>query len=222
MLHQFYLSHWKWTWQMQQFSLMHTVNLHTGHILYTDRRNVSMLTRPLAQLVGNKANSTRLSGKVKVSLLRVCQTYLDSLGWEVLKGFSTHWFSFWNKVIVPSEEDKDLFFISMSPLVLNHRRSVPANPTAEIPGFADLSLLIDTKWSVSLLMKLWSQVVTIYFILNNFFQTVLPCLWRCVTRVLMESGVMGLKQRERGRAACHANTCDYQHLHYCTHYVITL
>lgn len=171
-------------------------------ILYTDRRNVSMLTRPLAQLVGNKANSTRLSIKVKVSLLRVCQTYLDSLGWEVLKGFSTHWFSFWNKVIVPSEEDKDLFFISMSPLVLNHRRSVPVNPTAEIPGFADLSLLIDTKWSVSLLMKLWSQVVTIYFILNNFFQTVLPCFWRCVTRVLMESGVKGFKQHKRGQATC--------------------
>ncbi len=88
-------------------------------LVYSDRRNV-MLTRPLAQLVGNKANSTRLSGKVKVSL-HVCQTYLDSLGWEVLKGFSTHWFSFWNKVIVPSEEVKDLFFISMSPLVLCSR-----------------------------------------------------------------------------------------------------
>lgn len=44
-------------------------------------RSVSMLTWLLAPLAGNEANSTRLSGKVKVSLLCACQTYLDSLGW---------------------------------------------------------------------------------------------------------------------------------------------
>lgn len=53
--------------------------------------------------------------------------------------------------------------------MLNHHRPPPTNPSAEIPGFVDLSLLIDTKWSVSLLMNLWNQVVTIYFIPNNFF-----------------------------------------------------
>ncbi len=33
----------------------------------------------------------------------------------------------------------------------------------------------------------------------------------------MESGVKGLKQHMRGQAACHANTRDYQHLHYSLH-----
>ena len=79
--------------------------------------------------------------------------------------------------------------------MLNHRHPPPTNPSAEIPGFVDLSLLIDTKWSVSLLMNLWNQVVTIYFIPNNFFQTVLPCLSLCLTWVLIKGPVMCLKCR---------------------------
>lgn len=79
--------------------------------------------------------------------------------------------------------------------MLNHHRPPPTNPSAEIPGFVDLSLLIDTKWSVSLLMNLWNQVVTIYFIPNNFFQTVLPCLSLCLTWVLIKGPVMCLKCR---------------------------
>lgn len=79
--------------------------------------------------------------------------------------------------------------------MLNHRRPPPTNPSAEIPGFVDLSHLIDTKWSVSLLMNLWNRVVTIYFIPYNFFQTVLPCLSLCLTWVLITGSVMCLNCR---------------------------
>lgn len=101
----------------------------------------------------------------------------------------------WNKVSNGPPWNQQGLFPSMSPLMLNHRRPPPTNPSAEIPGFVDLSLLIDTKWSVSLLMNLWNPVVTIYFIPNNFFQTVLPCLSLCLTWVLIKGPVMCLKCR---------------------------
>lgn len=102
----------------------------------------------------------------------------------------------WNKVSNGPPWNRQGLLPSMSPLALNHRRPPPTNPGAEIPGFVDLSLLIDTKWSVSLLMNLWSPVVTIYFIPNNFFQTVLPCLSLCLTWVLIKGPVMCLKCRQ--------------------------
>lgn len=135
-----------------------------------------------------------------MSLLCFCVTQLDSQSqsdWNTggVKGVCTRIDPLWNKVSNGPPWNGQGLFPSMSPLMLNHRRPPPTNPSAEIPGFVDLSLLIDTKWSVSLLMNLWNQVVTIYFIPNNFFQTVLPCLSLCLTWVLIKRPVMCLKCR---------------------------
>lgn len=135
-----------------------------------------------------------------MSLLCFCVTQLDSQSqsdWNTggVKGVCTRIDPLWNKVSNGPPWNRQGLFPSMSPLMLNHRRPPPTNPSAEIPGFVDLSLLIDTKWSVSLLMNLWNQVVTIYFIPNNFFQTVLPCLSLCLTWVLIKGPVMCLKCR---------------------------
>lgn len=127
-----------------------------------------------------------------------CVTQLDSRSdWNTggVKGVCARIDPLWNKVSNGPPWNWQGLFPSMSPLMLNHRRPPPTNPSAEIPGFVDLSLLIDTKWSVSLLMNLWNQVVTIYFIPNNFFQTVLPCLSLCLTWVLIKGPVMCLKCR---------------------------
>lgn len=127
-----------------------------------------------------------------------CVTRLDSRSdWNTggVKGACTHIDPLWNKVSNSPPWNRQGLFPSMSPLMLNHHRPPPTNPSAEIPGFVDLSLLIDTKWSVSLLMNLWNQVVTIYFIPNNFFQTLSPCLSLCLTWVLIKRPVMCLKCR---------------------------
>lgn len=115
--------------------------------------------------------------------------------WLKYRRFSHALIPLWNKVSNCPPWNWQGLFSSMSPLMLNHRRPPPTNPSAEIPGFVDLSHLIDTKWSVSLLMNLWNQVVTIYFIPYNFFQTVLPCLSLCLTWVLITGSVMCLNCR---------------------------
>lgn len=133
-----------------------------------------------------------------VASLLFCVTRLESRSdWNTggVKGACTHIDPLWNKVSNSPPWNRQGLFPSMSPLMLNHHRPPPTNPSAEIPGFVDLSLLIDTKWSVSLLMNLWNQVVTIYFIPNNFFQTLLPCLSLCLTWVLIKRPVMCLKCR---------------------------
>lgn len=127
-----------------------------------------------------------------------CVTRLDSPSdWNTggVREACTHIDPLWNKVSNSPPWNRQGLFPSMSPLMLNHHRPPPTNPSAEIPGFVDLSLLIDTKRSVSLLMNLWNQVVTIYFIPNNFFQTLLPCLSLCLTWVLIKRPVMCLKCR---------------------------
>lgn len=115
--------------------------------------------------------------------------------WLKYRRFSHALIPLWNKVSNCPPWNWQGLFSSMSPLMLNHRRPPPTNPSAEIPGFVDLSHLIDTKWSVSLLMNLWNRVVTIYFIPYNFFQTVLPCLSLCLTWVLITGSVMCLNCR---------------------------
>lgn len=149
----------------------------------------------------SKLNGSFLSGRRSARRLSAFGiTQLDSgsqSDWNTggVKGVCTRIDPLWNKVSNGPPWNRQGLFPSMSPLMLNHRRPPPTNPSAEIPGFVDLSLLIDTKWSVSLLMNLWNQVVTIYFIPNNFFQTVLPCLSLCLTWVLIKGPVMCLKGR---------------------------
>lgn len=149
---------------------------------------------------GKLNRSFPFSQKVSVSPLCFYIIPLDTRSqsdWNTggVKGVCTCIDPFWNKVSNGPPWNRQGLFPSMSPLMLNHRRPPPTNPGVEIPGFVDLSLLIDTKWSVSLLMNLWNQVVTIYFIPNNFFQTVLPCLLLCLTWVLIKGPVMCLKCR---------------------------
>lgn len=173
-----------------------------------------MFTAPLVR-VGKTANALDLSCPAegqRVASLLFCVTRLDSRSyWNTggVKGACTHIDPLWNKVSNSPPWNRQGLFPSMSPLMLNHHRPPPTNPSAEIPGFVDLSLLIDTKWSVSLLMNLWNQVVTIYFIPNNFFQTLLPCLSLCLTWVLIKRPVMCLKCR-RPRTADRTQSKDRQ------------
>lgn len=158
----------------------------------------ALFAAPLVR-AGNTANALDPSPPRRRSAWRssaFCVTRLDSWSdWNTggVRGACTHIDPLWNKVSNSPPWNRQGLFPSMSPLMLNHHRPPPTNPSAEIPGFVDLSLLIDTKRSVSLLMNLWNRVVTIYFIPNNFFQTLLPCLSLCLTWVLIKRPVMCLK-----------------------------